>query len=728
MFRLYACLADEHDARFVLLSIAVCLLTSITALGVIRRARDSKTEDRARWALLAGIVSGAGVWTTHFIAMLAYQPWLPGRYLIVPTIASIGISVTMASLGWWLVLKRGRFSVALATAMLTIGIGLMHFIGMEALASQGHILYDASLAALSALISFAAIAFAIRWRKRWPLDWAVPAGALTLGICTLHFGAMAASTVVPGGVGPGTGATIGRETLAIIVAVCLLPLFGAGVAVAWLDRRLAGLAKVASDLASHDSLTGAANTLGFNATLATAIQHSNEKREPLALLYLDIHRFRAINALHGHLTGDAVLVETTARVQSCCGGAPVARFGADKFAVILAFNQAAGSASDVAERLMEAVASPLVIDGKAIVTGLNIGIAHYPDDAADSKGLCRKAELALYRAKSIGPGVTCRYERTLDAVAPNRHRLEADLPDALAKGQFYLHYQPIACVETGGVLGFEALLRWQHPDFGDIPPSMFIPLAEAGGDWRLMMEIGAWVLREACHEAQSWEQPLKVAVNLSPTQFADRDLVTKLRAVLDSSGLDPARLELEITEGLLIENTEQALSVLREIKSWGVRIAMDDFGTGFASLSYFRQFPFDKVKIDQTFIRDMAENRQSMAVVKAVIGLSKALDMLVLAEGVETVEQLEILAAEGCSQVQGYLIGRPAPAASFDRATRRHKADSHMCCSRCDQCIERLRPPSGIRAMRVPLVHTTLHRPPRQASRSVSNGHQRLSV
>ncbi|MFS0737408.1 EAL domain-containing protein [Sphingomonas sp. 1P06PA] len=717
MFRLYACLANEHDGRFISLAIAVCLLTSVTAFAVAARTRDLSRQDRVRHALLLGVLSGAGIWTTHFIAMLAYQLWLPSQYLIAPTVASIGISVIMASLGWWLSLKKGRLSFAMAAAMFTLGVGLMHFIGMEALVSQGRILYDASFVALSALGSFGAIAFAMHWRHRWPSGFpAVPAALLTLGICALHFGAMAAATVIPSGVDPGMGATIGRETLAILVAVCLLPLFGAGVAVALLNRRLAGLAQVAAELASHDPLTGAVNTIGFTAKLKTAIQDSHAQDEAFALLYLDIHRFSAINSLNGQLVGDALLVGTIAKVQAVCSGAPVARFGADKFAIVLALGSGARSAGEVAERLIEAMGAPLVIDGKAIVASLNIGIAYYPEDASEAKLLCRKAELALYRAKSIGAGVACRFDKALDTVAPNRHRLEADLPDALAKAQFSLHYQPIVCVETGGVLGFEALLRWHHPDFGNIPPSTFIPLAETGGDKGLMMEIGSWVLREACHEAQSWEQPLKIAVNLSPTQFADRDLVRKVRAVLDSSGLDPTRLELEITEGLLIENTEQALSVLREIKSWGVSIAMDDFGTGFASLSYFRQFPFDKVKIDQSFIRDMAENRQSMAVVKAVIGLSKALDMLVLAEGVETVNQLEILAAEGCSQVQGYLIGRPAPAASFDRETRRQSMESHKCGSRCDQCLERLRPPSGIRAMRLPLVHTTLCRSGRQAA------------
>lgn len=304
--------------------------------------------------------------------------------------------------------------------------------------------------------------------------------------------------------------------------------------------------------------------------------------------------------------------------------------------------------------------------------------------------LRRAAGVALDHAAIAGRGAIFEYHPSMEQTTKEWEDLGGALWDALEKGQFSLEYQPIGCVTTAGIVGFEALARWRHPVLGDISPSRFVPVAEAAG---LMTDIGNWVLNEACQCAAQWAQPLKVAVNLSVVQFSDPELVHKIRAALQASGLNPSRLELEITEGLLIEDTDQALEILREIRGMGVRIAMDDFGTGFSSLSYFRQFPFDKVKIDQSFVRDMMANRQSLAIIKAVIGLGRTLDMIVLAEGVETEQQLDVLAMEGCQQVQGYLIGKPAAADCVDVTIRQGSRPSHFCSNHCDECLERLRPP-----------------------------------
>ena len=287
----------------------------------------------------------------------------------------------------------------------------------------------------------------------------------------------------------------------------------------------------------------------------------------------------------------------------------------------------------------------------------------FPADATDPTDLIKNADMALYRGKAEGRGLARFYEAAMDEALRRRRQLESDLRLAIDAGELALHYQPLADLESGRILGFEALLRWTHPRLGPVSPVTFIPLAEESG---LIIGLGEWVLSEACGEAARWNPPLKLAVNISPVQFMQDDLVGRIEAILEETGLAASRLDLEVTEGLLIKDAEPALVTLRRLKALGVQISMDDFGTGYSSLSYFRMFPFDKVKIDQSFVADMIENPQSRAIIRSVIGLGRGLGVPVVAEGVETAAQLEALRAEGCDQVQGYLISRPNPIRFFD--------------------------------------------------------------
>jgi predicted signal transduction protein with EAL and GGDEF domain len=322
-------------------------------------------------------------------------------------------------------------------------------------------------------------------------------------------------------------------------------------------------------------------------------------------------------------------------------------------------------AETIAERLHAAVGTHMELNGQHLRIGISVGVAIFPADGSDPTTLLNNADAALYRAKDAGRGKTRFFEIEMDNRLRERRALQHELSSAIERDELRLHYQPLAKID-GEVIGFEALLRWHNPQRGMIPPATFIPIAEESG---LIMQIGEWVLREACREAAKWSRSLQIAVNLSPIQFRHGDLVGLVHSVLLETGLAPARLELEITEGLLVEDCARGLSILRRLKSLGVRIAMDDFGTGYSSLSYLQSFPFDKIKIDQSFISSVKSNPQSAAIVRAVIGLAHGLKLPVLAEGVETKAQLDFLVAESCNEVQGYLMGRPHPILEYSELT-----------------------------------------------------------
>jgi predicted signal transduction protein with EAL and GGDEF domain len=316
----------------------------------------------------------------------------------------------------------------------------------------------------------------------------------------------------------------------------------------------------------------------------------------------------------------------------------------------------------LATRIVEAMAQPFDIHGQQVVAGASVGVAMSPQDGLEPDELLQKADMALYRAKNEGRGAFHFFERAMDETLQARRLLELDLRRALGAGEFTLHYQPLYSLTEDRITGCEALVRWRHPERGMISPAEFVPLAEEIG---LIGAIGDWVLRDACREAGSWPAGIRLAVNLSPMQFRGRHLVESVISSLAASGLDPRRLELEITESVLLQDSAANLAVLHDLKSLGVRISMDDFGTGYSSLSYLRSFPFDKIKIDQTFVRDIIDDPNALAIIKAVTDLGASLGIVTTAEGVETVEQLEQLRRQGCQEIQGYLISRPVPPAEL---------------------------------------------------------------
>ncbi len=414
-------------------------------------------------------------------------------------------------------------------------------------------------------------------------------------------------------------------------------------------------------MAHHDPLTDLPNRTAFNECIAATLDIAKGSGESFALLSVDLDRFKTVNEVFGHAVGDTLLREIASRLASACQGAFIARVGGDEFHVITPTGPQPATAEALAGKLCAALDTDIDVDGFPQRVGLTVGVAIFPQDGADAVSLVINADAALFRAKSEARGSIRFFELSMDQQLREKRALQQDLRTAIVRDEIELHYQPQAHID-GEITGFEALVRWHHPRHGMVPPGTFIPLAEENG---MIMELGEWILRTACREAASWPRPLDIAINLSPVQFQHGNLPKLVHQILLETGLSPARLELEITEGVLIGDFNRAVSTLRRLKALGLRIAMDDFGTGYSSLSYLQSFPFDKIKIDKSFIANLGRSQQAATIVRAVIALGRGLDLPVVAEGVETEEQVKFLAGESCNEIQGYFIGRPKPIADY---------------------------------------------------------------
>lgn len=417
-------------------------------------------------------------------------------------------------------------------------------------------------------------------------------------------------------------------------------------------------------MAHHDNLTGMANRLRFWESIGQAVRGLSARAQPFAILYLDLDRFKEVNDTLGHPIGDALLRQVAERLRATASPRDmVARLGGDEFAVLhYCLDTSSDSSQALAERIIACIAQPYHIDGNEIVVSTSVGLAMAPADGRDADQLMKNADLALYSAKSEGAGTYRFFSPQMEKSLQNRRHLEMDLRGGIKLGQFELYYQPLVRLDTGRVVSGEALMRWRHPEHGMISPAQFIPLAEETG---AIEALGEWALQQACRDALNWPDHVRVSVNLSPVQFRGAGLVDIVKAVLATSELDARRLELEITESVLLQNNAVNLEALHQLRALGLTVALDDFGTGYSSLSYLQRFPFDKLKIDQSFVRDLADRPDSLSIVQSIATLGHNLRMTTTAEGVETQAQLDIITRAGCTEAQGYFFGAPMPESEF---------------------------------------------------------------
>ncbi|GAA0007791.1 bifunctional diguanylate cyclase/phosphodiesterase [Bradyrhizobium diazoefficiens] len=703
-------------------NIPVTVLSLIFAIAVTFVGLSiSVSATRTIPVALGGAVVGGGVAAMHYTGMMALE--IPARIgWATDTVAvSIVLGIVFGSLALVVAGRRDGVANALgATVLLTVAIVSHHFTAMGAveltpdpsIVISGMSIPPASLSVLTASAAVAIIAIALAaavldrrakgelGRQQVVLDTALE--NMSQGLCMFdadgkimlfneRYAAMLRRTDIAltgrllvdvlreeqaKGQWQGDAdeffarlvvdAREGRTTSQVVnrfgrsIRVVNQPMQGGGWVATFEDitEWLEAQAKI-SHMARHDALTGLPNRVLFHEQLEQGLRRTGSG-DQLAVLCLDLDHFKDINDSLGHPIGDALLKEVGRRLKATVGESDtVARLGGDEFAVVQIGRSEEAAARCLAGRLVEVISAPYEIDDHQIVIGVSIGISLSPQDGSNADELLKNADLALYRAKADGRGTYRFFETGMDARAQARRLLEMDLRAALQRDEFQPYYQPIRDVASGRVVVFEALLRWNHPQRGLIAPINFIPLAEETG---LIVQLGEFVLRSACTDAATWPDDVDVAVNLSPVQFRNPNLIASVTAALTVSGLPARRLELEITESVLLQNSEATLTTLHELRAMGVRISLDDFGTGYSSLSYLRSFPFDKIKIDRSFVSELATREDSMAIIRAVTGLGRSLGIVTTAEGVENDAQLELLRREGCTQAQGYLFSKPRPA------------------------------------------------------------------
>jgi diguanylate cyclase (GGDEF)-like protein len=766
----------HHDFKLVVLATVVCFCGSVTALRLYSRLRGSRGMVRVAWTLLTGLVAGTAVWATHFLAVLGYLPGMRVGYWPASTLGSLLVAILFMCGGFAVASgQRGSAAQVAGGVMIGFGMAAMHYLGMNGVAVQGHLVWDNALVGLSVGVGVlgATIALFVAGNSGRVREQLVGGGLLALSITILHFTGMAALSVVadPSLPPPPALLTPGLMTIGVSLLAAFIIMGGLGAALieasatssaltrirrladaayegivvvdegrindanaAFCElagaplaqlrgRRLAGellsfhgggplptederreaqlhpvdggrevpvevVARLMDDgaradtsgltvltvrdlrerraaeekiryLAEHDALTGLPNRNALRMRLEAALERVEASKESLALLCIDIDHFKEANDLHGHHAGDALLVEVARRLQATVTAPSfAARLGGDEFMVVqVGGGDQPSAGAELATQILGVLREPFEIGTHNLQAGASIGIALFPHDGRTGEALVANADMALFRAKEGGRDAYRFFKREMDETIRERRTLVRELRHAISAEELVLHYQPLARTGDGEVVGFEALVRWEHPTRGLVPPLSFIPLAEESG---LILPLGEWALRRACETAATWERPLRVAVNLSPLQLHQPGLPKTVAAILEETGLDAGRLELEITESALFTDQERALTHLHALKGLGVRIAMDDFGTGFSSLSTLQSFPFDKIKIDKSFVENIDKDSRAKVIVRAVLGLGRSLDIPVVAEGVETPEQLEFLRGEACAEVQGYLIGRPA--------------------------------------------------------------------
>ncbi|MGB3501850.1 MAG: EAL domain-containing protein [Mesorhizobium sp.] len=664
MVRVVSCLVYDHDYSFVLIAAIACLAGSAITLQLFNRSRR-RNSDRRIWIFLSGVAGGTAIWTTHFVAMLGFNPPVEHAYEPVLTLASLFAAVAFTVLGLHVATyAASNRKIAFGGAIIGIGIAVMHFTGMMGLDIAGYMVWDPALVAASIVlgVTFAALATTLQVRSKTERGKWGSFGCLVLAICSMHFTAMGAVEFYPA-----PGITVSQYAFSselIAISIVAAMSVATGIALYMVDvRSQREMLEGFRHASLHDPLTGIPNRAHLSALLPEVLNAAGRSHSRVGVLVIDLDRFKEINDLQGHEAGDAVLRAVTRNVLEILGpGEFFARMGGDEFVAIKTDVDSQDAVFKFAKRIEAAASQTLSYQGRQLSVGASIGIALFPKHAQRSEELLLSADFAMYRAKRSADSKICVYEPSVDDVQKNRSALVYELRQALEQKEFELFYQPLVDVKSNRITAFEALLRWRHPTRGIIEPGEFLSIAESSG---LIVPLGNWALEQACSDAARWSGDIRVAVNIAAAQVYRQDLPQLVRETLWKTGLDPSRLEIEMTEESIVGDPLKAMQVIRQIKALGATIAMDDYGTGYSSLANLRVFPFDKIKIDRAFIADVTTNAISSAIVRSSILLARDLGIAVVAEGVENEDHYAFLLTNGCSEAQGYLFARPSPISTF---------------------------------------------------------------
>ena len=660
MQRVIDCLTLEHDFRLTLMALLVCALGAGLSTRLYMRTHSVYSSRAFVQLGLTSFIAGTAVWATHFLAMLAYEPPAPHAYDLMRTglslvVAIVGIGLSFATLHR----GKGAIVIMVSGALFGASVSTMHYLGMWAYLVEGTITFHTPLV-IGSIVAGMLLGALTMHRLTYPVTrfcWVGAAAAMILSVSSIHFLGMGALTITANPTIVIPDQLVSDTVMGAVVIVVTLFLLVIGFGSFLVEVKIAEEMQTLLRKASlHDPLTQLPNRANLQAHLQQRVVDPDAK---FAVVTIDVDRFRSVNVRFGNKVGDQLLLELATRLKAHVGPNDyLARAGSDEFVII--------HDGETEHVIIQAFVNALLADLRMPFASLNhttdvsasIGTACCPKDANVPHDLLQKSQYAMKQAKANPEQRVSHYDATMDEQTRERDALTADLRQALSRDEFFLHFQPQNDIMSQDIVGFEVLCRWRHPTRGIVPPSIFIPIAE---DIGMIKAIGIWVLKEACNEAVRWNKPYRIAVNVAPKQLDQPDFIAFVDEVLATSGLDASRLELEITEASIIDDKTDVLDVMRRLKARGISIAMDDFGTGYSSLASLQAFPFDKIKIDRSFVKDVHENDQRAAIVRATLLLGAALDIPVLAEGIENLEELAFLRNENCSVAQGFFFGKPMP-------------------------------------------------------------------
>jgi diguanylate cyclase (GGDEF)-like protein len=645
----------------------VCLFGTWVGMRHFARARATEGSTRYGWLFMASVGTGAALWASTFISILALDPSLNSGFELIPTAATLVIAIVSCLLGFEIG-SRHRLSLAPELGGLVMGFGIlaMHYIGLKAWHINGTTAWNSYGVIMTFVLGLGLCALSVNRANRPVTRWCRHGAAIVLAfmICVMHYALTASATAIPDPsivLNPGL---IPAKMLGVGVVGAVLLVMGSGFSSYTIDlRSRAESADRIHQLSFNDTMTGLPNRIAFNERLSFDIAEAHERAHKLAVFSIDLDGFKDVNDLFGHGAGDRILIEVADRMRGVLGPQEfLARQNGDEFLALLMSGNLPHDAQDFAERITQVFAKPFAVQDQPVLLTASIGFSIFPTDTPERDQLLSNAKLAMHRGKGRQRGSICMYQREMDEAARARRALARDLQCAAERNELELHYQLQLSIEDGTICGSEALMRWNHPKRGMVSPAEFIPLAE---QTKAIFAMGEWALRTACRDAAAGKLPGTVAVNLSPIQFSNDDLAETIHAILLETGLSPKRLEVEVTESTLMADQTRGLHILRKLKAMGVSIAMDDFGTGYSSLATLHAFPFDKLKLDQSFVKRLPGDAAAAAIVRTVLALGESLGMPVLAEGIETQAQWQFLVREGCDKGQGYLFARPVPIAKL---------------------------------------------------------------